>query len=204
MKPYESAEWREHHERERQRRLARRMLLAIVVLTLLAAACLLCSCADMSRGGEKVNPWYVDLIYVAHAQDSLARLDKSATTDEQHDLARRGGEMLAELRRIIEKNRLQLDAPDASSKSDLSKWKRQWSLLASAAESETWQAEHDRLLDAMEHAAAMRDGRAELPILDEPRPIYESKSGEKSGDPLAATLNRAADALAELGSGGDK
>lgn len=77
------------------------------------------------------------------------------------------------------------------------KWARQWELLASAAEAETWAAEHDRLLDALEHAAAMRDGRRADSLADD-------RSDPKSKpDPTAATLTRAAEALAELG-GGDR
>lgn len=69
-------------------------------------------------------------------------------------------------------------------------WARQWELLASAAEAETPAEEHDRLLDAMEHAAAMRDGR---------RIGGGDGATHSKPDPTAATLNRAAEALAELG-----
>lgn len=135
MNPRESAEWREHRERERQRRLATRMLAAIVALTLLAALWLCVGCADMSRTpSERPAP----------------RADGSRA-----------------------------------------KWQTQWELLAAAAESPTADEEHSRVLDAMEHAAAMRDSAS-------PADSATSRAGSALSDNTAPTLARAAEALGEL------
>lgn len=47
------------------------------------------------------------------------------------------------------------------------KWQRQWELLAAAAESPTADEEHSRVLDAMEHAAMMRDGRFFTEVIED-------------------------------------
>lgn len=70
------------------------------------------------------------------------------------------------------------------------KWQRQWELLAAAAESPTADEEHERVLDAMEHAAAMRDSAA-------PGKATSRAEPEKL-DATAPTLARAAEALGEL------
>ena len=81
---------------------------------------------------------------------------------------------------------------NASAKGDASAWQAQWELLASAAESPTWAAEHEQILAALEHAAAMRDAAAP------PTDPATSRAGSVPSDNTAPTLGRAADALAEL------
>lgn len=69
-------------------------------------------CAPRSElGGEKINPWYADLLYIAHAQSAFAEIEKTATTDEQREYAKRGLEHLAAFRSIAEENRKHFDEP---------------------------------------------------------------------------------------------
>ena len=99
------------------------------------------------------------------------------------------------------------------------KWQRQWELLAAAAESPTADVEHERVLDAMEHAAMMRDGRFFTEVIedldtdgdgriDASRKRFvditdapdsaTSRAGSAPSDNTAPTLARAAEALGEL------
>lgn len=78
----------------------------------------------------------------------------------------------ADMTRMLDKT----VAPHAVADSESSAaWQKQWDLLAAAAESPTSAEEHARVLDAMEHAAAMRDGSAVLADVPAGHPTGEAR-----------------------------